>query len=142
MKLIIAGSRTFCCQILGHDSNPDMNCPGCSRKARWAWDIIKTYVRSPITEIVSGTARGADKIGELTAQIHAIPTKRFPAKWRVGGKVNMRAGFERNQEMADYADGAVLFWDGKSTGTLDMRRRMRKSGKSCAVYNFITGKKE
>lgn len=65
-------------------------------------------------EIVSGTARGADQLGERYAQECHMPIKRFPADWDLYGK---RAGYIRNEQMAKYADSCVVFWDGKSKGT-------------------------
>ena len=65
-------------------------------------------------EIVSGTARGADQLGERYAQEYHMPIKRFPADWGTYGK---RAGYLRNKQMAEYADSCVVFWDGKSKGT-------------------------
>ncbi|TCK01348.1 UNVERIFIED_ORG: uncharacterized protein DUF2493 [Anoxybacillus amylolyticus] len=76
-----------------------------------------------MVEIVSGTARGADQLGERFALEHGCAIKRFPADWTRYGK---RAGFVRNEEMAKYADACVCFWDGKSRGTrhmIDLARR-------------------
>jgi len=142
MKLIIAGSRSFCCTIKGHDANPNKDCYGCDLLRNKVWRVLQDYTDFHPTEIVSGAARGADKIGELAAYRAAVPVKQFPAKWRIGGKVNMAAGFERNQLMAEYADAALVMWDGHSKGSMDMTRRMKKAGKPCVVYNFVTGKVE
>jgi hypothetical protein len=70
-----------------------------------------------ITEIVSGTARGVDQLGERFAYTLKIPVKRFPAQWDRYGR---SAGYKRNQEMAAYADALVAVWDGKSPGTKHM----------------------
>lgn len=70
-----------------------------------------------ITEVVSGTARGVDKLGERYAKEKNIPLKQFPAQW---GKYGKSAGYKRNQEMAGYADAAIILWDGKSKGTKHM----------------------
>jgi len=71
-----------------------------------------------ITEVVSGTARGVDKLGERYAMDECIPIKRFPAKWKKYGK---KAGYIRNEEMVNYIEkhngGAILIWDGTSKGT-------------------------
>lgn len=69
------------------------------------------------TEIVSGTARGADLLGEKYATENEIQIKRFPADWNRFGK---SAGYKRNEEMANYADACICFWDGKSRGTKSM----------------------
>lgn len=67
--------------------------------------------------IVSGTARGADKLGERYARERGYTIKRFPADWDKNGK---RAGYIRNEEMAKYADACVCFWDETSRGTKHM----------------------
>lgn len=97
MKLIIAGSRGII-----------------------DYDIIKRgYLESGIqaTEIVSGTARGVDRLGEHLANEFNIPIKRFPADWDGLGK---KAGYIRNVTMAEYADAVLVFWNGESKGTKHM----------------------
>ncbi len=77
-----------------------------------------------ISEVVSGTCRGADRTGESWATKQDINIKRFPAKWNPDPDntkvVDRGAGFKRNVEMARYAEGLVAFWDGKSVGTKHM----------------------
>jgi hypothetical protein len=68
-------------------------------------------------EIVSGRARGADKLGEKYAKERGFPIKYFPADWETYGK---GAGPVRNGWMADYADMLIAFWDMESTGTSNM----------------------
>jgi len=68
-------------------------------------------------EIVSGTAKGADKLGEIYASEKGYEIKRFPADWDNYGKA---AGFLRNRDMAKYADYLIAFWDGESRGTKNM----------------------
>lgn len=75
---------------------------------------IVAKVKSPIDEIVSGGARGADTLAERYAREHNIPMKVFPAKWDRYGK---KAGYTRNKEIVDYCDGLIAFWDGYSKGT-------------------------
>ncbi len=76
----------------------------------------------PIT-IISGRAKGADRLGERFAQEHNIPIQRFLADWDTHGK---KAGFLRNLEMAKAADILIAFWDGKSRGTQHMMESMQK----------------
>lgn len=89
LRVIIAGSRDFddftklmnsCIDILLKitDQHSDLN------KIR----------------IVSGTARGADQLGEQYAKIIGYEVSRFPADWDGLGK---RAGYVRNAEMAKFA---------------------------------------
>lgn len=86
-----------------------------------------------LTEVVSGTARGIDRLGELWAERRGIPVKRFPADWNKHGKA---AGFIRNREMAIYGDGALVLWDGKSRGSKNMYETMRGLSKPalCITY--------
>jgi hypothetical protein len=75
------------------------------------------------TKIISGTAKGADRLGEQFAALYNIPIKRFPANWTAYGK---RAGAIRNADMAKYDSEddcygmLIAFWDGKSKGTKNM----------------------
>lgn len=69
------------------------------------------------TLVISGTARGADQIGEEWAAAHRVPVERFPADWNRYGK---RAGYLRNVQMADRAEALIALWDGDSQGTKHM----------------------
>ena len=90
-------------------------------------------------EIISGTANGADKLGERFAMQFNLKLKQFPAKWNELGK---KAGYVRNREMAIYAsqdsDLGVLiaFWDGKSKGTKYMIDLARKHGLVVFIKKF------
>lgn len=69
--------------------------------------------------IVSGGAKGSDKMAERYAHEHGYPTKIFPADWYSYG---LSAGFIRNREMHQFLSrqkkrGVVAFWDGLSHGT-------------------------
>lgn len=103
MKTIIAGSR----------SCDDYN------------EVVNAVFNSKFhpTEIISGTARGADRLGERYAQEFEIPLKKFPANWERYGKA---AGRIRNAEMADYAEALIALWDGISPGTGNMIDVARK----------------
>lgn len=96
MRIIVAGSRGFndfkllerkCNRLIGH-----------------AQDIV----------ILSGTARGADQLGEKYAEKYDYEIKRYPADWDLHGR---RAGYIRNQQMAGDATHLIAFWDGHSPGT-------------------------
>ena len=64
--------------------------------------------------IISGTARGADRMGEQYAAEHGYKIDQFPAEW---SKYHQGAGPIRNLEMVKTADAVVAFWDNQSTGT-------------------------
>ena len=84
-------------------------------------------------EIVSGNARGADKLGERYAKEHNLPVKLFPANWDKYGK---RAGYLRNQEMANYSDMLIAFWDEKSKGTKHLIDIAKKQGLTVIVIGY------
>ena len=84
-------------------------------------------------EIVSGNARGADKLGERYAKEHNLPVKLFPANWDKYGK---RACYLRNQEMANYADVLIAFWDEKSKGTKHMIDIAKKQDLTVIVVGY------
>lgn len=50
------------------------------------------------------------------------------------GRFGRAAGSYRNAEMAEYADAAIILWDGESRGTLDMIDKMRRAGKPCEIW--------
>jgi YspA, cpYpsA-related SLOG family len=90
--------------------------------------------RFAITEVVSGTAQGFDLWGEKWAQGVGIPVVRFPANWNKHGN---KAGFLRNETMAQYAGAAIVAWDGSSKGSkhmIDIARRWKLK-----VYVHIPG---
>lgn len=113
MKVIIAGTRNFCDAALMADSLKD----GLAM----------------ITEVVCGCAQGADTLGQHWAHQHHIPVKFFPADWKTHGK---KAGILRNQQMADYADSAIVFWDGASKGSHNMIAEMKRRNKPCRVIHY------
>jgi hypothetical protein len=115
MKLIIAGSRTL-----------DWITPGHISEYVQALDIPE------ITTIVSGTARGIDKVGELFAELVGLECARFPANWDLYGK---KAGHLRNFEMAQYADALLIVWDGESRGSKNMKDTMIAMNKD--VYEVV-----
>lgn len=82
-------------------------------------------------EIVSGTARGADRMGEEWANLYGVNVKQFPADWDKHGKA---AGPIRNAEMAEYGDVLIAFWDGESRGTKGMIDLAKKKGLKVIVY--------
>ena len=84
-------------------------------------------------EIVSGHAKGADSLGERYAKERGYSLKLFPAKWEAYGK---RAGYLRNEEMANYADALIAFWDGESKGTEHMINFATEKGLNVRVRNF------
>lgn len=109
MKVIIAGTRYK------------------DKDAKIAFDdyslVVKAVERSgfAITEVVSGCAIGADRLGEQWARANNVPIKEMPADWNC---YNRAAGPIRNSDMAEYADAAIVVWDGMSPGSRNMVENM------------------
>ena len=83
--------------------------------------------------IVSGTARGADQLGERWAEENGHEVIRMPADWNRYGKA---AGYKRNEEMAKTAKGLVAFWDGNSRGTSNMIDIAKREGLRVLVVRY------
>lgn len=115
MKVIIAGSRDF--------RNYSLMKERC--------DLILSEKND--IEIVSGGARGADKMGEFYAKERGYCIKVFPADWEQFGK---SAGFIRNKQMAEYADTLICFWDGQSKGTQHMINLAKNEGLETHIIKF------
>lgn len=115
MRIIIAGGR-------------DLN---DYRLVRQKCDILTQNIKD--IEVVSGCARGADKLGEVWAENRGIPIKKFPADWEKYGK---KAGIFRNHQMADYADALIAFWDGKSRGTKHMIETARSLNLNVRIVRY------
>lgn len=116
MRAIIAGGRDF---LIG------------PRQRRWL-DGVNAVLG--IHVVVSGCAPGADAGGEEWADSRGIAVQRFPADWERYGR---SAGPRRNQQMADYCDGAlqdacILFPGG--AGTASMRRIATARGLRVVLY--------
>lgn len=110
MKLIIAGSRDINISIEKLD------------------EIIKSNFTEPITEIVSGCAKGVDQKGIEWANKNNIPVKEFRPDWSIGKS----AGHVRNRQMGDYADQALVIYNG-SNGSQGMIDYMKKINKYCKI---------
>ena len=118
VKIIIAGSRSF-------ETYPLLANTSDALKAR--------LEKKKSVEIVSGGARGADRLGEKYARSRGYALKIFPANWDFYGK---RAGYIRNAEMAEYADCLVAFWDCQSRGTQHMINLAIQKGLKVCCVNF------
>ena len=102
MKVIVAGSRDF-----------------------FDYDFVENELDyylgnvSEHIEIVSGCCAGVDQLGITYAKKRKYDIKEFPANW---AKYHKAAGPIRNEEMARYADAAIVFWNGRveKSGSYDM----------------------
>ena len=118
-KLIIAGGRDFT----------------DSKKMHAAIDQLANHgeLKEYAVSIVTGMARGADMLGREFALAFNVKRYEFPADWNQYGK---RAGFIRNKQMGDFADGLLAFWDGESRGTAHMIETMRALEKPVKIVLY------
>ena len=108
MKLAIIGSRTL---------NLD----------------IAPYMPQGVTEIVSGGAKGIDRQAAIYAKEHHIPMTEFLPDYARYGR---GAPLKRNSQIADYADAALVFWDGISKGTQHTLSLLEKQGKPVTIIKI------
>lgn len=121
MRVIIAGSRTI------------------DNYASVEQAIVRCPWLAEVTEVVCGGARGVDAFGARWAKANGIRVKVFHAEWRPGNaQYNKRAGIDRNERMAEYADALIAVWDGHSRGTTDMIARMQRRNKRTYVVSPFT----
>lgn len=106
MKLIIAGSRNL----------------QCSQVLPFLDYCVALNGITGVTAVVSGSARGPDRWGELWALHHSIDLIRYPAEWKKYGRY---AGHIRNKRMAEVGDELLVLWDGISAGTFNMIQQMK-----------------
>lgn len=128
MRIIIAGSREFNnynllrTEVLKIVKELKSN----------GFNINKEYV-----EIISGTAKGADKLGEQFAKEFKLKLVQFPANWNLG----RQAGYLRNSEMSKYAKQdkevgvLIAFWNG-SNGTKHMIDLATKDNLKVYIIRF------
>lgn len=113
MRVIIAGSRSI-------DN----------------YDLVKHCIAQSnftITTVVSGTARGVDKLGERYAKENNIPIKQFYPNWDAYGK---SAGYKRNALMAENADALIILIEGNSKGSTHMYNIAKEKGLKIYRYDI------
>lgn len=115
MKLAIVGSRSF---------------KDFSRAAKRVASLLELF---EVTAIVSGGAQGADKIAEQIADLLDLKKIIFRPDWDQYGYA---AGHIRNTEIILEADIVLVFWDGKSKGTVDSIKKARKKGCPLFIERF------
>lgn len=128
MRIIIAGSREF--------NNYDLLRTEVLKIVKdlklKGFNIDKENV-----QIISGTARGADKLGERFANEFKLKLVQFPADWNLG----KQAGYLRNAEMSKYAKQdkeigiLIAFWNG-SNGTKHMIDLANKDNLKTYIIRF------
>lgn len=116
-KLVIAGSRDF--------QDYSLLCETVDRH-------LKNKAGNKTITIISGTANGADQLGERYAKEKGYKLEYNPADWEHYGNA---AGPLRNTQMAKAADDVIVFWDGKSAGTKNMMEAAERENVPCTVIH-------
>lgn len=75
---------------------------------------IEQYIPQGVTEIISGGAKGVDALAKQYAMNKNIKYTEFSPNYALFKK---GAPLKRNEEIANYSDMALIFWDGTSKGT-------------------------
>ena len=117
-KVIVAGSRHF--------SDFELLVKKCDT-------LLRNKMSTHDVIIVSGTANGADRLGEKYAELRKLTIRRFRPDW---DKLGNMAGIVRNAQMLENADSAIVFWDGQSRGSQHMISITQRSGKPLRVVRF------
>ncbi len=108
MKLAIIGSRTLLIDDLGK------------------------YIPKGIEEIVSGGAKGVDTVAAEYAKKKGLRLMEFLPQYERYGRA---APLKRNEQIAEYADEALVFWDGISRGTKYTIKCFEKLGKKVTLID-------
>ena len=118
MKLAIVGSRTFDDWEL----------------FQIEVDSYREHLSKPVTTIVSGGAKGADRFARRYALLYDLELVEFLPDWDRFGK---SAGFRRNRDIVDHCDALMCFFgpQGESRGASNSLHMAQKAGKPWAsVY--------
>jgi len=83
--------------------------------------------------IISGGAKGTDRLAQKYAIEKNIPILVYKANWELHGK---SAGMKRNVLMLNDCTHVIAFWDGNSPGTLHMISQARINKKKLRVIKF------
>lgn len=113
MKAAIIGSRGF--------DNYNLVC-----------ETLSEY-ENQITLMVSGGAKGADKLGEKWAKEKNKEVLIFYPEWEKYGK---SAGFKRNKDIIENSDIVFAFWDGQSKGTQSSIELSKKLNKELKIIKW------
>lgn len=82
-------------------------------------------------EIVSGGAKGVDKLAEQYADRCNVPITVVKPEW---DKHHRGAGIVRNRKMVTMSDCVLAVWDGKSKGTQHSINFAQRQGKPVYIH--------
>lgn len=127
MKLCIAGSRHIDKRIAFWEALQHLEPVG-------DFSLVISFKGKEVTEFVTGDCpTGPDQVPDMLRTWWEIggyglnaDITRFSPDWKQHGRA---AGPIRNRKMAEYIDGVLLIWDGKSRGSANMKKEMEALGK-------------
>jgi len=99
MRLIIAGGRNYKSSDIDYEEI----------------DLAVKDTMHEVTEVFSGGASGADKLGEEWARINEIKVRKFLPDWDKHGRA---AGPIRNEAMAKEAHTLIIFPGGRGSASM------------------------
>lgn len=92
------------------------------------WYLNKDH----ILQVVSGGANGVDSLVEKWAKKNKIDFIAFLPQYKIyGGKY---APLKRDEDMVNYSDELICFWDGKSNGTKYSAEYALKMGRKVTLH--------
>ena len=92
--------------------------------------VLAPHMPSGVSEIVSGGAAGVDACAAAYAREKGIRLTEFLPQYALYGRA---APIVRNRQIVAYADAVLVFWDGKSKGTLSVIHYARQANKDCRI---------
>ena len=93
------------------------------------WSRLEQAISSlpyDITAIISGGAKGVDRMARMYSILHTIPLFEYLPNWNEDGK---SAGMIRNKKIIDKADYVIIMWNGYSQGTqndIELCKQLKK----------------
>jgi len=95
-------------------------------------------MKDKITKIVSGGAKGADRLAEKYAKDNGIPFEVYLPLFKKNKSMSYdpKHFFERNKEIIDNSNFVIAFWDKISKGTKHTIDYAHKRKKPCKVVLF------
>lgn len=115
---------------MAHSSKPIVGIIGSRSITSLNLDLFLD--KSEIGEIVSGGANGVDQIAEQWAKRNKIEFIAMLPNYKLLG--SHWAPLKRDEDIVNYCDKIVCFWDGKSTGSKYTMDYAVKTGKEVILH--------
>lgn len=101
--------------------------------------LVSSIDLSKVSNIVSGGAKGADRLAEMFAEKYELEMIIHKADWKLHGR---GAGIIRNEHIIKDSDMIFAFWDGKSKGTQNSILRAQRLNKKLHIIYYNQGQKD